>query len=49
MTEGGWDRPWDRARRLREHEGNNKLLAEGDNNDGNKYNEDGDIPNNNNE
>ncbi len=41
MTEGGWDRPRDRARTLRERDGNDKPLAEGDDDDNNKY---GDIP-----
>ncbi len=41
MTEGGWDRPHDRARSLGEHDGND----EGDEDNNNKYSEDGDIPN----
>ncbi len=47
--EGGWDRPRDRARMLGERDGNNKPLAEGCDNDGNKYGKDGDIPDDNNE
>ncbi len=31
--EGGWDRPRDRARTLRERDGNDKPLAEGDKDD----------------
>ncbi len=48
MTEEGWDRPRDHARTLREHDGNNKPLAESndDDNDNDKYDKDGDIPNN---
>ncbi len=45
VTEGGWDRPRNHARTLREHDGNNELLAEGNDEDNDKYNEDGDIPN----
>ncbi len=45
VTEGGWDRPCDRARTLGEHDGNNKPLAEGDEDDDGKYGEEGDIPN----
>ncbi len=45
MTEGGWYRPHDHVRTLREHDGNDKPLAEGDNNNGNKYNKDSNIPN----
>jgi hypothetical protein len=41
VTEGGWDRPHDRARTLGEHDDNN----EGDEGDDDKYGEDGDIPN----
>ncbi len=43
--EGGWDRPRNHARTLRERDGNNELLSEGNNDDNNKYNEDGNIPN----
>ncbi len=43
MTEGGWDRPRDRARTLGERDGNDKPLAEGDEDD-DEYGEDGDIP-----
>jgi hypothetical protein len=42
--EGGWDRPRDRARTLREHDGNNVPLAEGNDDDDDEYGEDGDIP-----
>jgi hypothetical protein len=42
--EGGWDRPRDHARMLREHDGNDEPLAKGDNDDNNEYDEDGDIP-----
>jgi hypothetical protein len=46
MTEGGWDRPCNHAKTLREHDGNDKPLAEGnDDDEDNEYNEDGDIPN----
>ncbi len=40
MTEGGWDRPRDRARMLGEPDGNNK----GDKDNDHKYGKDGDIP-----
>jgi hypothetical protein len=46
VTEGGWDRPYNRARTLREHDGNDEPLAEGNDNDDNdddKYNKDGNI------
>ncbi len=45
--EGGWDRSRDRARMLRERDGNDKPLAEGndDNDDDDKYNKDGNITN----
>jgi hypothetical protein len=49
MTEGGWDRPRDHARTLKECDGNDKPLAEGNDNNNNKYDEYGDIPNNNEE
>jgi hypothetical protein len=45
--EGGWDRQCDRARILREYDGNDKPLAEGKNNN-HKYKEDSNIPNNHN-
>ena len=45
MTEGGWDRPHDRARTFGEHNGNN----EGNKDDNNEYGKDDDIPNNDNE
>ncbi len=40
MTEGGWDRPHDRARMFWERDGND----EGDEDDDDEYGEDGDIP-----
>ncbi len=43
MTEGGWDRPRNHARMLGERDGNDKPLAEG-NNDDNKYGKDSNIP-----
>ncbi len=43
---GGWDKLRNCARTLEEHDGNNEPLVEGDNNDDNKYGEDGDIPDN---
>jgi hypothetical protein len=39
MMEGGWDRPRDHARTLGERDGNDKPLAEGDDNDNNEYGE----------
>ncbi len=33
VTEGGWDRPCDRARTLGERDGNDEPLAEGDEDD----------------
>jgi hypothetical protein len=42
--EGGWDRPRDRARTFRESDGNDKPLAEGDNDNNEEYNEDNNIP-----
>jgi hypothetical protein len=47
--EGGWDRPRNSARTLRERDGNVKPLAEGDDDKDNEYNKDGDIPNDNKE
>ncbi len=44
MTEGGWDRPRDRARTLGERDGNNEPLAEGDKDNNVEYGEEGDIP-----
>ncbi len=41
VTEGGWDRPHDRARTLGERDGNNK----GNKDDSNEYCKDSDIPN----
>jgi hypothetical protein len=47
MMEGGWDRPHNRARTLRECDGNDKHLSEGnDDDDDDEYHEDGNIPNN---
>ncbi len=46
VMEGGWDRLRDCARTLREHDGNNEPLSEGDNNNDDKYDEGGNIPNN---
>ncbi len=40
--EGGWDRPRDRARTLGEPD--DEPLAEGDEDDDDKYGKDGDIP-----
>ncbi len=45
MTEGGWDRPRDRARTLGERDGTDEPLAEGDKDDDDKYGEDSNIPN----
>ncbi len=47
--EGGWDRPHDCAKTLGEHDGNSKPLAEGDNNNDDKYGKDSNIPDNDNE
>ena len=44
MTEGGWDRPRDYARMLGERDGNGEPLAEGDEDDDDKYGKNGDIP-----
>ena len=48
MTEGGWDRPHDRARSLGERDGNDEGDEdgndEGDEDDDDEYGEDGDIP-----
>ncbi len=41
--EGGWDRLRDRVRTFGERDGNNEPLAEGDEDDDDKYGEDGDI------
>jgi hypothetical protein len=49
VTEGGWDRPCNSARTLRECDGNDEPLAEGDEDDDDKYNKDGNIPNDDNE
>jgi hypothetical protein len=45
MTEGGWDRPCDCASTLRESDGNDEPLAEGNEEDDDEYGKDGDIPN----
>jgi hypothetical protein len=45
VMEGGWDRLRDLARTLRERDGNDEPLAEGDDDDDDEYNEDGNIPN----
>jgi hypothetical protein len=45
VTEGGWDRPRNRARTLGEHDGNDKPLAEGNKDKNNEYGKDGNIPN----
>ncbi len=42
--EGGWDRPRNCARTLGEHDGNDKPLTEGDKDDDDEYDENGDIP-----
>ncbi len=42
--EGGQDRPRDHARTLEERAGNNKPLAEGNEDDNDNYSKDGDIP-----
>ncbi len=42
--EGGWDRPRDRARMLGERDGNDKPLAEGDDNNDDEYGKDCNIP-----
>ncbi len=47
--EGGWDMPHDHARTLGERDGNDEPLAEGNEDDNDKYGEDGDIPDNNDE
>ncbi len=44
MTEGGWDRPRDHARTLGEHNGNDRPLAEGGDDEDNKYGKDSNIP-----
>jgi hypothetical protein len=47
VMEGGWDWPHNRARTLREHDGNDKPLAEGKDDDNDEYDKDGNIPNDN--
>jgi hypothetical protein len=42
--EGGWARPCDRARTLGERDGNDEPLAEGDEDNNDKYGKDGVIP-----
>ncbi len=50
VTERGWDtRLCNRARTLRERDGNDEPLAEGDKDDDNKYGKDGEIPDDDNE
>ncbi len=49
IIEGEWDRPLNHARTLRERDGNDEPLAEDEDNDNNKYDKDGNIPNNDNE
>jgi hypothetical protein len=44
--EGGWDRPHNHARTYGEHDGNDKPLAESIKDDNDEYNEDGNIPDN---
>jgi hypothetical protein len=46
VTEGGWDRPRNRARTLEKRDGNDKPLAEGNDDNDDKYGKDSDIPNN---
>jgi hypothetical protein len=43
MTEGEWDRSRNRARTLGERDGNDEPLAEGKEDNNNKYSKDGDI------
>jgi hypothetical protein len=45
MMEGGWDRPRNHARTLGGRDGNDESLAEGNDNNNDKYGKDGDIPN----
>jgi hypothetical protein len=49
MMEGGWNRTCNRARLLRERDGNNEPPAEDndDDDDDDKYDKDGNIPNDN--
>jgi hypothetical protein len=44
VTEGGWDRPRNCVRALGEHDGNKKPLAEGNDNNNDKYGKDSNIP-----
>ena len=44
QPKGGWDRPRDRVRTLGECDGNDKPLAEGNNDDNHEYGKDGNIP-----
>jgi hypothetical protein len=46
VMEGGWDRPRYCARTLKERDGKDEPLAEGDNNDNDEYDEDDNIPDN---
>jgi hypothetical protein len=43
VMEGGWDRPNDHARTLGECDGTKKALAEGNDDNDDKYGKDGDI------
>jgi hypothetical protein len=49
MTEEGWDRLHDRARTLGEPDGNDKPLAEGNDDNDNKYDKDSNFPDDNDE
>ena len=44
LMEGAWDRPRNHVRMLGEHDGNNEPLAEGNNDNNDKYGKDGNIP-----
>ncbi len=44
MMEGGWDRPRNCTRTLGERDGNDEPLAEGNEDDDDKYGKDSDIP-----
>ncbi len=45
VTEGGWDRLQDRARTLGDRDGNDKPLAEGEDDDDNEYGKNSNITN----
>ncbi len=49
MIEGGWDRPCNHVRMLGERDGNDKPLAEDDEDDNDEYGKDGKIANEDNE